>query len=175
MATKKIKVYEGKAKILYEGPDAGTLIQYFKDDATAFNNKKKGTIQSKGILNNRISTLLMKGVESMGIPTHYMKTLNMREQLVRRVEIIPLEVVIRNFAAGSFAERYGVEEGDKLPFPIVEFCYKKDEKGDPLITEDSIYALQLAEPEEVDILRNFAFRINDFLGGVFYGIGIRLV
>ena len=125
-------IYEGKAKILYEGPEPGTIVQYFKDDATAFNNQKKATLEGKGVLNNRISEYIMLGLGRIGIPTHFIKRLNMREQLVRQVEIIPLEVVCRNVAAGSISQRLGVPEGDQLPRSIVEFYYKKDELGDPI-------------------------------------------
>ncbi|HKK98121.1 MAG TPA: phosphoribosylaminoimidazolesuccinocarboxamide synthase, partial [Marivita sp.] len=122
MARRK-KIYEGKAKILYEGPEPGTVVQYFKDDATAFNAEKKGVIDGKGVLNNRLSEFFMVGLNSIGVPTHFMKRLNMREQLVRQCEIIPLEVIVRNFAAGSMAKRLGIEEGTALPRPIVEYCY----------------------------------------------------
>ena len=135
MARRKL-VYEGKAKILYEGPEQGTLVQYFKDDATAFNAEKKAVIEGKGVLNNRLSEYFMTGLQSIGIPTHFIKRLNMREQLIRQVEIIPLEVIVRNFAAGSMAKRLGMEEGTPLPRPIVEFSYKDDKLGDPLVPEE---------------------------------------
>src|SRR5215469_7218045 len=120
------QIYEGKAKVLFEGPEPGTLVQYFKDDATAFNNQKKGTITGKGVLNNRISEFLMTKLNEIGVPTHFVRRLNMREQLVREVEIIPIEVVIRNVAAGSFAKRLGLAEGTALPRSIVEYYYKND-------------------------------------------------
>ena len=132
------RIYEGKAKILFDGPEPGTLVQYFKDDATAFNNKKKGVITGKGVLNNRISEYLMVRLGEIGIQTHFLRRLNMREQLVREVEIIPVEVVIRNVAAGSLVKRYGVEEGTALPRSIVEYYYKSDELNDPMVSEEHI-------------------------------------
>lgn len=168
-------IYEGKAKQLFEGPEPGTLIQHFKDDATAFNNKKKGTISGKGVLNNRISEYLMTKLEEIGIPTHFIRSINMREQLVRAVEIIPLEVVVRNVAAGSFAERFGVEEGAVLPQAMVECFLKSDRLNDPLVTDEHVFAFGWAEPEELDDMRMLALRINDFLLGLFLGVGIRLV
>src|SRR3954466_2784349 len=138
--TRRRRIYEGKAKVLFEGPEPGTLVQYFKDDATAFNNQKKGIITGKGVLNNRISEYLMTRLNEAGIPTHFVRRLNMREQLVREVEIIPIEVVIRNVAAGSFAERFGIKEGQQLPRSVVEYYYKSDELGDPMITEEHITA-----------------------------------
>ncbi|PZP86813.1 MAG: phosphoribosylaminoimidazolesuccinocarboxamide synthase [Azospirillum brasilense] len=171
----KTPIYEGKAKKLFEGPEPGTLIQHFKDDATAFNNKKKGTIQGKGIINNKISEFLFTRLNDMGIPTHFIRGLNMREQLVRAVEIIPLEIIVRNYAAGSFAERFGAFEGEALGSPLIEFCLKDDRLGDPFIGEDHIYAFGVAMPEEIDEIRHYALRVNDFLSGLFYGHGIRLI
>lgn len=173
--TSKTPIYEGKAKKLFEGPEPGTLIAHYKDDATAFNNKKKGTIQGKGIINNKISEFLMSRLNDMGIPTHFIRGLNMREQLVRAVDIVPLEIIIRNYAAGSFAERFGAFEGEALGAPLMEFCLKDDRLGDPFIAEDHIYAFGIAQPEEVDEIRHYALRINDFLSGLFYGHGIRLI
>jgi phosphoribosylaminoimidazole-succinocarboxamide synthase len=173
--TRRRQVYEGKAKVLFEGPEPGTLVQYFKDDATAFNNKKKGTITGKGVLNNRISEYLMTRLGEVGIPTHFVRRLNMREQLIKEVEIVPLEVVVRNVAAGSLATRLGVAEGTMLPRSIVEFYYKNDELGDPLVSEEHITCFGWATPQEVDELMHLALRINDFLSGLFLGIGIRLV
>jgi len=169
------RVYEGKAKILYEGPEPGTLIQHFKDDATAFNNKKRDKIEGKGVLNNRISEYLFQKLGEMGVPTHFIKRLNMREQLIREVEIIPLEVVIRNVAAGSLSTRLGIDEGTVLPRSIVEFYYKADELNDPLVTEEHITAFGWATPQELDDVMSLALRINDFLSGLFLGVGIRLV
>ncbi|MFZ4126077.1 MAG: phosphoribosylaminoimidazolesuccinocarboxamide synthase [Rickettsiales bacterium] len=171
----KQPIYEGKAKKLFEGPEPGTLIQHFKDDATAFNNKKKGTIEGKGVINNKISEFLMSRLNEMGIPTHFIRGMNMREQLVRAVDIIPLEIIVRNYAAGSFAERFGAIEGEPLGSPLIEFCLKDDRLGDPFIAEDHVYAFGLAEPEEVDEVRHYALRVNDFVSGLFYGVGIRLI
>ena len=169
------RIYEGKAKILYEGPEPGTLVQHFKDDATAFNNKKHARIEGKGVLNNRISEFVFERLNEIGVPTHFIKRLNMREQLIREVEIIPLEVVIRNVAAGSLAERLGLEEGTMLPRSIVEFYYKSDELGDPMVSEEHITAFGWATPHELDDVMALALRINDFLSGLFLGVGIRLV
>ncbi|MBT6960698.1 MAG: phosphoribosylaminoimidazolesuccinocarboxamide synthase, partial [Rhodospirillaceae bacterium] len=130
------QIFEGKAKILFQGPEPGTLVQYFKDDATAFNNKKKGTITGKGVLNNRISEHLMLRLEEIGIATHFVRRLNMREQLVREVEIVPIEVVVRNVAAGSISKKFAIPEGTRLPRSIVEYYYKNDELDDPPISEE---------------------------------------
>ena len=135
------QIYEGKAKILFEGPEPGTLVQHFKDDATAFNNKKKGVITGKGVINNRISEHLMTRLNEIGVPTHFVRRLNMREQLVREVEIIPVEVVVRNIVAGSLAARFGMNEGTPLPRSIVEYYYKSDDLNDPMVTEEHITAL----------------------------------
>jgi phosphoribosylaminoimidazole-succinocarboxamide synthase len=172
---KRRRVYEGKAKVLYEGPEPGTLIQHFKDDATAFNNKKHALIEGKGVLNNRISEYIFTKLGEIGVPTHFMRRLNMREQLIREVEIIPLEVVVRNVAAGSMATRLGLEEGKALPRSIIEFYYKNDELGDPLVTEEHITAFGWATPQEIDEVMALALRVNDFLVGLFLGIGIRLI
>jgi len=169
------QIYEGKAKVLFEGPEPGTLVQYFKDDATAFNNKKRGVITGKGVLNNRISEYLMMRLGEIGIPTHFVRRLNMREQLVREVEIIPLEVVIRNVAAGSLSQRFGVAEGTALPRSIIEYYYKNDELGDPMVSEEHITAFGWANVHDLDDIMGLALRINDFLTGLFLGIGIRLV
>ncbi|MEO0619890.1 MAG: phosphoribosylaminoimidazolesuccinocarboxamide synthase [Pseudomonadota bacterium] len=169
------RIYEGKAKILYEGPEAGTLVQHFKDDATAFNNKKHEVIEGKGVLNNRISEYLFTRIGEIGVPTHFIKRLNMREQLIREVEIIPIEVVIRNVAAGSIAKRLGLEEGTPLPRSIIEFYYKADELDDPMVSEEHITAFNWATPQEIDEMMAMSLRINDFLTGLFYGVGIRLV
>ena len=169
------QIYEGKAKVLFEGPEPGTLVQYFKDDATAFNNKKRGTITGKGVLNNRISEYLMLRLGEIGIPTHFVRRLNMREQLVREVEIVPLEVVIRNVAAGSLSTRLGIAEGTILPRSLVELYYKNDELNDPMVTEEHITAFGWATTQEIDEILHLALRVNDFLSGLFLGIGIRLV
>ncbi|MGV3510705.1 MAG: phosphoribosylaminoimidazolesuccinocarboxamide synthase [Novosphingobium sp.] len=172
---KRRKIYEGKAKILYEGPEPGTLIQYFKDDATAFNNEKRAVLDGKGVLNNRISEFVMMQLNAIGLPTHFLKRINMREQLIREVEIIPLEVICRNVAAGSIAKRLGIEEGTPLPRSIIEFCYKKDELGDPLVSEEHITAFNWATHQEIDDIIAMTLRINDFLTGLFAGAQIKLV
>jgi phosphoribosylaminoimidazole-succinocarboxamide synthase len=168
-------VYEGKAKILYEGPEPGTLIQYFKDDTTAFDAKKKAVLEGKGVLNNRISEYLMMQLALIGVPNHFVRRLNMREQLIREVEIIPLEVVVRNVAAGSMSKRLGIEEGTQLPRSIIEFYLKDDKLSDPMVTEEHITAFGWANPHELDEMAQMAIRINDFLSGIFLGVGIRLV
>jgi len=169
------QLYEGKAKILFEGPEPGTLVQYFKDDATAFNAQKKGIITGKGVLNNRISEYLMMRLAEIGIPTHFVRRLNMREQLIREVEIIPLEIVVRNVAAGSLSQRLGIEEGTQLPRSIIEFYYKNDALGDPMVSEEHVTAFGWATPQEIDDVMALAIRVNDFLSGLFLGVGIRLV
>ena len=169
------QIYEGKAKILYEGPEPGTLIQYFKDDATAFNAQKKGTINGKGVLNNRISEHIFTLLGHIGIPTHFIRRLNMREQLIRQVEIVPIEVVVRNVVAGSLSKRLGIEEGQQLPRTIVEYYYKDDALGDPMVTDEHILAFGWAQQEELHDMADMAIRVNDFLSGLFAGIGIRLV
>jgi phosphoribosylaminoimidazole-succinocarboxamide synthase len=174
MARRK-KVYEGKAKVLYEGPEPGTLVQYFKDDATAFNAEKRATIEGKGVLNNRLSEFFMTGLAAIGVPTHFIKRINMREQLIRAVEIIPLEVVVRNVAAGSIAKRLGIEEGTPLPRPIVEFYFKDDGLGDPLVAEEHILAFGWATQQDLDDMVSLGLRVNDFLSGLFLGVGIKLV
>lgn len=173
--SRRNKLYEGKAKILYEGPEPGTLVQYFKDDATAFNAQKKATLEGKGVLNNRISEYMMVRLGEIGIPTHFIKRLNMREQLIKKVEIIPLEVICRNIAAGTMSKRLGIEEGEKLPRSIIEFCLKRDDLGDPLIAEEHIQAFGWATQAEVDEIIGMTLRINDFMQGLFGGIGIKLV
>ncbi|GAN61188.1 phosphoribosylaminoimidazolesuccinocarboxamide synthase [Acetobacter cibinongensis] len=169
------QLYEGKAKILFEGPEPGTIVQYFKDDATAGNGAKSGVITGKGVLNNRISEHLMLRLQEIGIPTHFIRRINMREQLVKEVEIIPLEVVVRNIAAGSIAKRFNIEEGTRLPRAIVEFYYKNDALGDPLVSEDHIIAFGWACPHDLEEMTGHAMRVNDFLCGLFAGIGIQLV
>src|SRR5579871_5852390 len=168
-------IYEGKAKILYEGTEPGTLVQYFKDDTTAFDATKRATIEGKGVLNNRISEYLMTQLGAIGVPTHFVRRLNMREQLVREVEIIPLEVVVRNVAAGSLATRLGLEEGHVLPRSIIEYYYKNDKLHDPWVSEEHITAFGWATPQDLDDIVNLTIRINDFLSGLFLGASIRLV
>ncbi len=169
------QLYEGKAKILFEGPEPGTLVQYFKDDATAFNAQKKGIITGKGVLNNRISEYLMMRLAEIGIPTHFVRRLNMREQLVREVEIIPLEVVIRNVVAGSLGQRFGMPEGTPLPRSIIEYYYKNDalERSDGL--GGARHLLRLGDDPRSRRHHALSLRINDFLLGLFLGIGITLV
>lgn len=173
--SRRRRIYEGKAKILYEGPEPGTLIQFFKDDATAFNAKKHEIIDGKGVLNNRISEFVFEKLNSIGIPTHFIKRMNMREQLIKEVEIIPLEIVVRNIAAGQISKRLGVEEGTVLPRSIIEFYYKNDELDDPLVSEEHITAFGWASPPEIDDMMALAIRVNDFLSGLFLGVGIQLV
>ena len=169
------QLYEGKAKVIFEGPEPGTVVQYFKDDATAFNNKKKGTITGKGVINNRISEYLMLKLQDIGIPTHFVRRLNMREQLVRQVEIIPIEVVVRNIAAGSISKRFAIPEGTPLPRSVIEYYYKNDELDDPMVSEEHVTAFGWAHISEVDEIMNYSLRINDFLSGLFLGIGLKLV
>lgn len=173
--SRRRQLYEGKAKILYEGPEPNTIVQYFKDDATAFNAQKRGTISGKGVLNNRISEHIFGHLGAMGIPTHFIKRMNMREQLVKKVEIIPVEVIVRNIAAGTLSKRLGIEEGTTLPRTIVEYCYKSDELDDPIIAEEHILAFDWASGAELDQMTGLALRVNDILSGMFVAIGIRLV
>ena len=173
--SRRRQIYEGKAKILYEGPEPGTLIQYFKDDATAFNAQKRGTISGKGVLNNRISEHIFTLLAGIGVPTHFIRRLNMREQLIRQVEIIPIEVVVRNVAAGTLSTRLGIEEGTQLPRTIIEYYYKDDALGDPMIADEHIACFGWASREEMDDIADMAVRVNDFMCGLFAGIGIRLV
>ncbi len=174
MARRKM-IYEGKAKIIYEGPEPGTVVQYFKDDATAFNAEKHAVIEGKGVLNNRLSEHFMTGLNAIGVPTHFIRRLNMREQLVKQVEIIPLEVVVRNIAAGSMSKRLGIDEGTLLPRPIVEFYYKDDSLNDPMVTEEHAIAFGWATQHDLDEMVSLALRVNDFLSGIMFGIGIKLV
>jgi phosphoribosylaminoimidazole-succinocarboxamide synthase len=168
-------IYEGKAKILYEGPEPGTVVQYFKDDTTAFDDTKKAVIEGKGVLNNRISEYLMTQLNLIGVPTHFVRRLNMREQLIKEVEIIPLEVKVRNVAAGSLSKRLGIEEGTPLPRSIIEYYYKNDAMHDPWVSEEHITAFGWASPQDLDDIVNLTIRINDFLSGLFLGVGIKLV
>ena len=174
-SSRRKMIYDGKAKTIFEGPEPGTVIQYFKDDATAGNGAKHDIIAGKGVLNNRISAHIMTRLESMGIPTHFLKCMNMREQLVRQVEIIPLEVVVRNVAAGSLVKKLGMKEGTFLNYPLVEFYYKKDELNDPMVSENHILNMGWADPYELEEMVSMAWRVNDYLSGLFSGIGIRLV
>ena len=169
------KLYEGKAKIIYAGPDKGTGIQHFKDHATAFNNLKKSTIDGKGVLNNRISEHILKNLAQIGIKTHLIKRINMREQLIKLAEILPIEFIIRNIATGSLTKRWGIKDGTILETPLLEFCYKNDELGDPLIAREHIYAFNWANKIQLDFITEQCHRINNFLQGMFRGIGIKLV
>ena len=169
------KIFEGKAKILYEGPEKGTAIQHFKDDATAFNNLKKSTVEGKGILNNRISEHILENINQIGIKTHFIKRINMREQLVRLVEIIPVEFIVRNIATGSLTKRLGVADGTVLTKPLLEYSYKNDDLGDPLIAVEHIYEFNWSTKSEIELIKHYCLRINDFMQGMFRGIGIKLV
>jgi len=169
------KLYEGKAKILYEGPEKGTAIQHFKDDATAFNNLKKSTVEGKGVLNNRISEHILNNLNQIGIKTHLIKRLNMREQLVRLVEIIPLEFIVRNIATGSLTKRLGIADGTVLSKPLIEYSYKNDELGDPLIAKEHIIEFQWASQKELEMINGYCLRINDFMQGMFRAVGIKLI
>jgi phosphoribosylaminoimidazole-succinocarboxamide synthase len=173
--TRRKKIYEGKAKILYEGPEPGTLIQYFKDDATAFNAQKKAVLEGKGVINNRISEYVMTRLTTIGVQNHFIRRLNLREQLIKEVEIIPLEVVCRNIAAGSISTRLGLPEGQALPRSIIEFYYKNDQLQDPMVTEEHITAFNWASTQEIDDILATTLRVNDFLTGMFSAVGITLV
>ena len=169
------KLYEGKAKIIFATSDKNTVIQHFKDDATAFNNQKKGNIDGKGILNNRISEHLLKSLSEIGIKNHLIRRLNMREQLVELLNIIPIEFVIRNIATGSLTKRLGIEEGTVLDYPLIEYCLKDDKLGDPIISREHILNFKWLNLLELDLINEQCLRINDYLQGLFRGIGIKLV
>ena len=169
------KLYEGKAKILYETKEKGLAIQHFKDDATAFNNQKKTIIEGKGILNNRISEHILKSLTEIGIKNHLIKRLNMREQLVELVNIIPIEFIIRNIATGSLTKRLGIEDGNVLDYPLIEYCLKDDKLGDPIISREHILNFKWLNVTELDLINEQCLRINDFLQGLFRGIEIKLV
>lgn len=171
----KEKLYEGKAKILYKGDRPNTIIQYFKDDATAFNNVKKGTIAGKGIINNKITELIMTRLSQIGIPVAFIERLSDREQLCHDVEIIPLEVIVRNTAAGTMSKKFGIEEGTRLPRPIIEFSLKDDDLGDPLIPENHILVLDIAKEDELIEIMEMTSKINDYLRGLFAAIGLELI
>ena len=175
MTADREKLYEGKAKILYKGPEAGTLIQYFKDDATAFNAQKKAVLEGKGALNNLISAHLFPALGALGIPHHFIERISAREQLIKQVEIVPIEVIIRNVAAGSICSRLGLTEGEPMPKTLIEFSLKDDSLGDPVIAAEHIDALGLATPFEMDEIVEMSLRINDFLSGVFIAIGVKLI
>ena len=169
------QLYEGKAKKVFATDDPGIVIVSYKDDATAFNGAKRGTIAGKGSVNNRMTNHLMKKLEAAGIPTHFVEQLSDRETAVRKVSIVPLEVIVRNRSAGSFAKRYGVEEGIVFDEPTVEFSYKNDELGDPLINDDQAAALKLATREEIGTIRRYALAVNDFLTAELRACGVILV
>ena len=173
--TTRQPLYEGKAKVIFDGPEPGTLVQYFKDDATAFNAQKKDVIQGKGVLNNYISEHIMLAVGNLGIPNHFIRRINDREQLIRKLDIVPIEVVVRNVAAGSICSRLGLEEGSPLNNTLVEFCLKNDALGDPIIAPEHIFTFGWATPEELEIIVEDTLRINDFLTGLFTAIGVRLI
>lgn len=173
--TRRRRIFEGNGKVLFEGPEPGTLVQYFKDDASTGENQKQGTIVGKGVLNNRISEYLMNRLNEIGVPTHFVRRLNMREQLIRQVEIIPIEICVHNIAAGSFAKRLGLADGSPLPRSIVEFYYKNKELGDPLVSDEHITAFGWASPYEMEEIMAQSLRINDYLSGLFFGIGLKLV
>jgi len=175
MMIRRKKIYDGKAKTLYEGPEKDTLIQHFKDDATAFNAEKHAIIDGKGVLNQRICEYIFQQLETLGIRTHFIRSLNMREQLIHKVEIIPVEVVVRNMAAGSLVKRLGLNKGDALPETLIEYFYKNYTLGDPLISEEHITVLGWAEEEEIEDMRALALRVNDFLRGLFANANIHLV
>ena len=169
------KLYEGKAKIIYATTDKNLGIQYFKDDATAFNNLKKSTIEGKGVLNNRISEHILTNLAQIGIKSHLVKRLNMREQIIKLVEIIPIEFIVRNVASGSITKRLGIENGTVLKQPLLEFCLKDDKLGDPLIAEEHILTFDWATKKEIDKVKKMIFRINDFMIGMFRGVRIKLI
>ena len=169
------KIYEGKAKIIYETNEKNIFIQHFKDDATDFNNLKKSSVEGKGVLNNRISEHIFQNLSNCGIKTHLIKRLNMREQLIKRAEIFPIEFIVRNIDTGSLPKRLGISEGNVLQAPLLEYCYKNDELGDPIISKEHIYAFEWATSKEIMKIDKMTLRINDLLQGLFRGIGIKLV
>ena len=169
------KLYEGKAKIIYSCSEKNHVIQHFKDDATAFNNQKRSVIDGKGILNNRISEHILSCLAQAGIKNHLVKRINMREQLIKHVNIIPIEFIVRNIATGSLTKRLGIEDGTILNEPLIEYCLKNDDLGDPLISKEHIYAFNWATKKEIEKIDKQLHRINDFLVGMFRGIGIKLV
>ncbi len=172
---KKELLYEGKAKKVYATEDPAILLVDYKDDATAFNGLKKGTISGKGAINNRVTNYMMQLLETQGVPTHFVKELSDRQTLVKKVSIVPLEVIIRNISAGSFAKRYGVEEGIVFAEPTIEFSYKNDELGDPLINSYHALALGLATREEIETIKKLAFRVNEVMKEYFKGLNVDLV
>lgn len=170
-----IQMYEGKAKKVYATDDANLCIVSYKDDATAFNGLKKGTILGKGAINNRVTNYLMKMLEDKGVPTHFVEELSQRETVVKKVRIVPLEVIVRNIAAGSLAKRLGLEEGTKMKHSVLEFCYKNDVLGDPMVNEYHIMAMDFATKEEIDLIAAYSLRINDILSAYLKEVNIELI
>ena len=171
----KEMLYEGKAKQVFATEDPEIVMVHYKDDATAFNGLKKGTITGKGVINNRVTNFMMKKLEAAGIPTHFVEELNDRDTLVKKVSIVPLEVIIRNISAGSFAKRFGVEEGIVFENPTIEYSYKNDDLGDPMINTAQALALKLATPEEIETIRTMAYQVNDIMKAFFQEVGVDLV
>ena len=171
----KEMLYEGKAKQVFATENPDIVMVHYKDDATAFNGLKKGTITGKGVINNRVTNFMMKKLEAAGIPTHFVEELNDRDTLVKKVSIVPLEVIIRNISAGSFAKRFGVEEGIVFEHPTIEYSYKNDDLGDPMINTAQALALKLATPEEIETIRTMAFKVNDIMKAFFKEVGVDLV
>ena len=169
------KLYEGKAKIIYDTNEKGMVIQHFKDDATAFNNLKKASVEGKGVLNNRISEDILTNLSQCGIKTHLVKRLNMREQLIKHAEIVPIEFIVRNIATGSLSKRLGIDEGTVLDRPLLEYYLKNDELGDPIIAKEHVYAFEWATEKEIKTIDRMSLRINDLLQGIFRAVGIKLV
>lgn len=172
---KKEQLYEGKAKKVYATSDKDLCIVSYKDDATAFNGLKKGTIVGKGVVNNRMTNMMMRLLEKKGVPTHFVEELSDRDTVVKKVKIVPLEVIIRNVSAGSFAKRYGVEEGIVFDEPTIEFSYKNDDLGDPLINTYHALALKLATKEEIELIKKYAFKVNEVLKEYFLSLGVKLI
>lgn len=172
---KTVQLYEGKAKKVYATTDENLCIVSYKDDATAFNGLKKGTIAGKGVVNNRMTNMLMQILEKAGVPTHFVEELSDRDTVVKKVQIVPLEVIIRNVSAGSFAKRYGVEEGIVFDEPTIEFSYKNDDLGDPLINSYHALALHLATKEEIETIKKYAFKVNEVLKAYFMHLGVKLI
>lgn len=172
---KTVQLYEGKAKKVFETDEKDFLIVSYKDDATAFNGLKKGTVLGKGIINNKMSNMLMEKLEKYGVPTHFVRELSDRETVVKRAKIVPLEVIVRNISAGSFSKRYGIEEGKIFKFPTVEFSYKNDELGDPLINDDQAVAIEIAAKKDIETIRNYALKVNEFLKEFWKKCGVTLV
>ena len=173
--TQKELLYEGKAKKVFTTDDPELLIVSYKDDATAFNGLKKGTINGKGVINNKMSNLLMQRLEKKGVPTHFVKELSDRDTLVKKVSIVPLEVIVRNIAAGSFSKRYGVEEGFLFEEPTIEFSYKNDQLGDPLLNDYHALAMKLADRDEIELIKRYSFSVNEFLKDFWKKCGVTLV